>query len=248
MAFSFNNQGQEAGTPQSQAAPVSGQQPAQQASKGATPSVPDSPFLFIQYRGQEMPVNAYLQMVLLLLAALSVLASIVLFAYSSYLTSSIESKKQELAASDTTFSEYPIEEMKRFSLRKNNLQKILTDYVSVASPLKFLEAVVEKQVVFNDFTLAKKDSGYVAEFTAVTSNYRFLIQQLEALNLSEYKRIAPTPKPGKPLDSAALVKVRVTTPVFAQGVLSESIIFDSATNASTSQTQKNVSLGTSTPQ
>ncbi len=80
MPFSFNP-GQSA-----QTAPQGGQGIGAPLGSAATasssPSVPDSPFLFIQQRGKELTINAYLQIIILLIATLSIISAITLFAYS----------------------------------------------------------------------------------------------------------------------------------------------------------------------
>lgn len=188
-------------------------------------AVPDSPFLFMRQRGGEVSVNAYLQILLVVIAALSVFVSIVLFLYSAYLSSSIKSKQEEIALRDTSFKDYPYEDMKRLSTRMMNLESLLKGYVSVRSPLKLLEDVVEKQVYFDEFLLSKRDAGYVASFTIITSNYRALIQQLEALNLTQYSKVAPQPKTSALSDGVSKIKIKVTTPIIVQGVLPDQVTF-----------------------
>ncbi len=225
MPFSFNP-GQTAAPAQGggQGIPVPGSAP---TASSTLPSVPDSPFLFIQQRGREMTINAYLQIVILLVATLSVLGALVLFAYSFYLSSSIETKKAELAAKEATFKESPLAEMKRLSDRVAGLDVLLKGYVSIRSPLKLLEDVVERQVLFSDFKLTReKTGGYIATFTAVTKDYQSLIQQLEALQLTQYSKIAPTTKLDKFTEEKDLtLRVKIITPIFVQGVLPDDIVF-----------------------
>jgi Tfp pilus assembly protein PilE len=235
MPFSFNP-GQ-AGTP---GGPAQGMAPTQaQVAANATsaPSVPDSPFLFMRYRDREMPINAYLQILLILVAFLSILASLILFSYSSYLTSSIERQAQELTDKDAGFKDYDVESMKRLSKRFSALEKLMKEYVSVRSPLKILEAIVENQAVFNNFSITRnqKDSGYTMSFSVLTNNYRVLIQQLIALNLNEYSKVIPQKKISTPIDSRSIIKLQITAPVFTQGILSDEVIFVSSAQASSSQ-------------
>lgn len=225
MPFSFNP-GQTTAPLQAgaQGIPVPGAAP---GAPSALPTVPDSPFLFIQQRGREMTINAYLQIVILLIATLSIVAALVLAVYGFYLSRSIESKKTELAAKEATFKEYPLAEMKRLSDRATGLDVLLKSYVSIRSPLKLLEDVVEKQVLFSDFKLTReKAGGYIATFTAVTKDYQSLIQQLEALQLTQYSKIAPTTKLDKFTEEKDLtLRVKITTPIFVQGVLPDDIVF-----------------------
>lgn len=222
------------------------QQPTPVVSGGAgTPAqeakpVGNSPFLFVQYAGQQMPIAAYVQAVLLLVAILSVFVSIVLFAYSSYLTVSIKNKREQLAQQDASLPKFDANEMSRFYLRMTNLDKLIKNYISVRSPLKFLEDVVEKDVVFNNFNLSRKDSTYVMSFSVITTNYKALYQQLEALNLSQYSKIVPGQKKGKVSDSyvGGKIAVSVTVPISASGILPEDIIFmPQQVNSSTTQTK-----------
>jgi hypothetical protein len=243
MAFSFNpGQSTQAGVPIQSPPPTSAPAPGSSApgtigapqqinnqapvKTAGGPSVPDSPFLFISQRGrgQDLSIGAYIQIVLIVLAILSVLASVILFTYSMYLTNSIESKKAELIVMDASFKEYPLDEMKKISDRFATLSDILREYVSVRSPLKVLEDVVENQVVVSGFILGKNIEGkFVMDFTIVTSNYKVLIQQLDALNLSQYTKVVPQAKVGGITDNQQTIKVAITAPVFVQGLLSEEV-------------------------
>jgi hypothetical protein len=208
MAFSFTP-GQVAapGTPNQGFTPASAPGAAPQPQSNI-PSVPDSPFLFMRNRDQPMSVNAYLQIILIFVAVLSVAFSLLLFLYGQYLTSSIESKKADLLAADSTFKEYPLDDMKRLSRRFAMISKLLKDYVSTRSPLRLLEDVVEKPVVFNDFTFSKNTlkSGYVMSFSVTTNDYRTLIQQLESLDLAQYSKIVPKKTVSSPVETPSTVK------------------------------------------
>lgn len=246
MPFSFNPEPQ-APVPGQGFTSASGVGAAPQATSSvAAPSVPDSPFLFMRQRDKEMSINSYLQIILIIVAALSVVASVILFTYSMYLTASISSKKTELLARDATFKEYPIEDMKRLSHRFSVLGKILKEYLSVRSPLKLLEDAVENQAVFDNFNLAKNvnNPGYSMTFLVITNNYRVLLQQLDALNLSQYSKIVPQKKVGTVTDSVSSIKIQVSAPVFASGVLSDEIVFIPSASTSSSI---GISTGTSTP-
>ena len=231
MAFSFNP-GQT--TPQgvSPAAAPFAAAPLPGASPTGAVSVPDSPFLFMQNREAPITVNGYLQMVLALVAALGVFVAITVFAYSFFLASSIESKKETIAEKESTFKDYPLTEMKRFSDRAGGLNTLLKGYLSARSPLKFLEDVVEKKVFFSEFTLTKdqKSGLYTIGFVAVTDSYPVLVQQLSALNLSQYSKVIPKTKLDKfTQKSDSKLNVRVSAPILAQGMLSDDVVFMSGT-------------------
>ena len=247
MAFSFTP-GQVAapGTPNQgfTPAPAPGVTPQPQSN---IPSVPDSPFLFMRNRDQPMSVNAYLQIILMFVAVLSVIFSLLLFLYSQYLNSSIASKKVELLEADKKFKEYPIDNMKRLSKRFSSIDKLLKEYVSIRSPLSILESVVEKQVVFNNFILSKdnRNSGHVMTFSVVTGDYYTLIQQLKALGLDEYTKFIPEKKVNgfseTPNAGTKSIVVQVVTPVFVQGRLPDEIIFlpqASSSSVDTSSTSR----------
>ncbi len=244
MPFSFNpGQTTTAGTAGWQAAPEAVASNVQQ-----TP-VQKSPILFIQQIGQEKTVNSYLQLLLILINILFIAAAVILFIYNFYLGSSVQSKKDELASKEVMFKDYPITEMKAVSSKATLLNQLLQGYVSVRSPLKFLENVVENQVVFDKFILSKGPSGgYIARFSAITSDYPSLIQQLGALNLTEYSKVAPTPKLDRfseEKDNTLLV-VDITTPVFVQGVLPDDVVFIPASSSTTPRTSSTtIPVGTS---
>jgi hypothetical protein len=230
MPFSFNptvqtgSQGEGAQTPSTSLAP----QVSPDISLNDAPTAPETPFLFLAQRGTgNITMNAYLQMLLLLTTVLSVVAAITLFVYGMYLTSSIESKKELLALEEGTFKSYPFDEMKRLSSRVESVNQLLKDYVSIRSPLKLLEDVVENGVYFDNFSLSReKKGGYVASFTVITTDYQSLIQQLEALKLTQYTKIAPLPKADKLIeDKKQNLTVRVITPVMIQGVLPDEVVF-----------------------
>lgn len=257
MAFSFNptqSTGQVQGAATAPTAPQTGMQPISSAvTPTSTLAVPDSPFYFIQQRGREKTVGAYVQLVLSVISFLTILSSITLFTYSFYLNMNIEKNKKSVLEQDITFKEYPFDAMKRLSLRFSVLGQMMKDYVSVRSPLRFLEDVVEKQVVFNDFSLMKAQtgSGYTISFVATTGNYRSLIQQLESLHLTQYKKITPDPKLDSFTDDTTALKIKVSTPVFVQGVLPDEIVFIQPEQGTTQiivpDTTSSTTIATSTP-
>lgn len=221
MAFSFSPgqiapQGSQAVTaPGTTIAPIIG-----------TPS--DSPFLFIREKSEGRPfsVMACVQIVLAVVAILSIVICATLYAYSVYLQNQISTKKTALIDTDALLPDYPYADMLRLSKRTAALDKLLQNYISARSPLKFLENVVENQVYFDKFKLSRDIIGgaYTVTFTAVTTNYTTLIQQLEALNLTEYSKVAPKVKVGDITDGA-LIKINVTTPVFVLGKLPDEVVF-----------------------
>jgi hypothetical protein len=81
-------------------------------------------------------------------------------------------------------------------------------------------------VAFNSFVLSK-DMGdaFKITFIAETTNYKALIQQLAALNLTEYHRVVPTPKSNGITESGTAIKISVTTPVLVQGKLPDDVVF-----------------------
>lgn len=245
MAFSFSP-GQIA--PQgSQAAVAPGTvTPGGAAQVTGTPS--DSPILFIKDRveGRPISVMASVQIVLIVVTILSIIICGTLYAYSVYLESQIASKKADLVSQDASLPDYPYAAMLRLSKRAAVLDKLLQNYISGRSPLKFLENVVENQVYFSSFKLSREMVGgaYSVTFTANTTNYKTLIQQLDALNLTNYSKVAPSPKLGGVSDAVAgnaIIKVTVTTPVFVQGKLPDDVVFFAE------DTKTKVASATSTP-
>jgi hypothetical protein len=219
MSFSFNpGQQAQAGEPMSGGGLTP---PVPQGEPSGAIAVPDSPFLFMQQRGQDMTVGAYVQIILVMVSILAVAVSVTLFAYSTYLTSAINSKKEEIATRDATFKDFPIDEMKRVSLRYSTLDSLLKDYLSVRVPLKMLEDVVEKQVVFDKFKISRDiyTLEYFMTFSVVTTNYRALVQQLDALNLTQYSKVTNKAKTGGLSDLDSKLKVTITAPISANGVL-----------------------------
>lgn len=227
MAFSFNP-GQ---TPQAGGAPGASPfatAPMPGAAPSGIPSMPDSPFLIMQNRDQPATVNAYLQMLLALVAVLSIVVSLTIFVYSLYLSSSINSKKEDIAKKEAEFKDYPLTEMKRFSNRAASLNTLLKGYMSARSPLKLLEDVVEKKVYFSEFSLTrdKKTANYTISFVAVTDSYSVLVQQLSAFNLSQYSKVVPQTKLDKfSQKGGSKLIVQVVAPILAQGMLSEDLVF-----------------------
>lgn len=240
MAFSFSPgqiapQGSQAGTAPGTGVP------------GAVPPISgppsDSPFLFIRERGQDMSIAACIQIIAIVTAILMTITIVIMFSYSIYLKSSIESKKTKLGESEAQFKSYPFDDMRVLSNRLNALGSLLKLYISPRSPLKFLENVVENNVVFNNFALSQSpaNTGYIITFTVVTNNYKSIIQQLQALNLKEYNKVTPAPKTDGFRDSDVELKINVSTPIFVQGVLPDELLF-----LPTQKTQEKVSEATST--
>ena len=186
----------------------------------------DSPFLFIRERGQPLSIMACIQIVLVVVVILAMIICGVLYGYTIYLKYQISKKQEQLIAMDTGLPDYPYDKMKRLSTRMAVLDKLLQGYISPRSPLKFLENVVENKVIFDAFSLNKdKNGAYFVAFNAVTSDYVVLVQQLQALNLTEYQKVAPSPKLGAIAESTSVVKINITTPIFVQGKLPDDIVF-----------------------
>lgn len=186
----------------------------------------DSPFLFIREKGQQFSVMAGVQIVLAVVAVLSIIVSLTLFSYSVYLKSQIADKKAEIELKENGFADYPYEDMKRLSNRMATLDKLLQKYISPRSPLKFLENVVENQVTFDEFKLSRERNDlYTVVFSVVTSNYKTLVQQLDALKLTEYHKVISNPQLNGLADSGTTIKIIVTTPVFVQGKLPDEVVF-----------------------
>ncbi len=249
MAFSFNP---------SQQQPSGGQgiSPAGIAPPGGAdgqvapenlPPEGDSPILFIRLRGREMTIAAYLQMLLIVVNVLVVATAIIFFAYSQYLSVSVEKKKEELLAKESGFKEYPYEEMKRLSARYALLNGILKEYLSLETPLQYLESVVEKQVYFDNFQLKRSKSSnanFSMGFTVITTNYKYLIQQLASLNLAQYSKIVPKTKHSENIiDTQDKIKVNIEAQIVAQGKASgdvdfKSLIVSSSTTNSATSSQR----------
>jgi hypothetical protein len=228
MAFSFNP----AQTPQAGGVPTASpfaSAPMPGAAPSGIPSIPDSPFLIMQNRDQPATVNAYLQLVLLLIAVLTFIVSLILFGYGMYLSSSVASKKETITQKESSFKEYPLDEMRKFSTRSAGLNGFLKGYLSARSAFKLLEDAVEKKVYFSQFSLIKdaKSGMYSITLTAITDSYPVLVQQLSALNLSQYAKIVPKTRIDKVTqkDDSSKLKVKVSAPILAQGMLSEDLVF-----------------------
>lgn len=228
MAFSFSP-GQIA--PQGSQAAVAPGTVAPGGAVGQVTGTPsDSPILFIKERTEGRPVSimACVQIVLIVATILSIIICGTLYAYSIYLQSQIASKKSDLVSQDASLPDYNYADMLRLSKRAAVLDKLLQNYISGRSPLKFLENVVENQVYFSNFKLGREKGGaYNVTFTANTTNYKTLIQQLDALNLTNYSKVAPSPKLAGLSDgnAGAVIKITVTTPVFVQGKLPDDVVF-----------------------
>jgi hypothetical protein len=249
MAFSFNPGQIAPPGGQAQAIPGAGTVP---GVPGTVPAVVNatgvpSPFLFIQNKGQPMTVMTGVQIILIFASILSIFICGTLYAYSLYLQSAVSDKKALLDAKEAEFVDYPYSDMKRLSDRMASLHSLLDAYVSIRSPLRLLEHVVENQVVFDEFRLERDYLGaYSITFSAVTGNYRSLIQQLDDLNLKEYSKVAIALKAGELIDQQTSLKVQVTTPIMVKGKLPEEVVFLDLTGAST--TISTAPVGSSTSQ
>lgn len=259
MAFSFNPTVQSGGEGQGMApAPASSLTPSSipDVPLSDAPSAPESPVLFISQRGTgNVTVMAYAQLLLLLIASLMVISSVTLAVYGFYLNKTIADKKELLAGTEKTFIELPSDQMKKTYDRFGLLTQLLKDYVSIRSPLKLLESVVEDKAYFDDFLLLKQaKGGYTASFLVITKDYQSLIQQLEALKLSEYSKIAPQPKVDRfKKDDEENLTVEVNTPVMVQGVLPDEVVFltgkeDAPASVETQTSTQQTSSSSSTPQ
>lgn len=235
MPFSFNPTAQ-SGTGQAPAATApqeSGFAPsaAPNVPLSDAPAVPSTPFLFIQQRGGDKTVGAYVQVLLMTVFVLSIVSSITLYAYSFYLKKSIESKKLLVDEAEANFKGYPYEDMKKVYTGLLTLDALLKEYASARTPLLLLEKVVENEVLFSNFTLSRETTGkYTMRLTAVTSNYKVLVQQLEALKLASYAKVAPSQKINKIEEAKqnknGQIEVEIMAPLNIQGIHPDSVIFE----------------------
>jgi len=245
MAFSFNP-GQIA-PPGGQAPGPAGSSPSAAPGTMATSSQavqgdPKSPFYFIRDRGQPVSIIMCVQIVLVVLAILSIFTAILLYSYSLYLTASIKDKQDDLAKKEENFKDYPIADMKKVSNRFSTLNTLLKEYVSPISPLKFLEDVVEDSVYFDEFIFSRSvvGQGYTITFVVNSGDYRGLIQQLASLKLPEYSKVVADQKNGLLIDLNTGIKINVSAQAIVQGKLPDEITFYNATVTP-------VLSGTSTP-
>jgi hypothetical protein len=162
--------------------------------------------------------------------------------YYFYIRSSVASKKLLIDNQEATFKEYPYEDMKKVYDRMMALNILLKDYVTVRSSFRFLESIVENQVLFTQFALNKDDltGVYTLQLLASTNDYKTLVQQLGAFNLAEYAKIVPSPRVDKITEQKeskeGTIKVQMTAPVNIAGILPEEVIGDSIVDASSSKT------------
>lgn len=231
MPFSFNptvaSGNQDTPSPQGGFAPSESSSPLADA-----PSVGNTPFLFFDQRAQEKSTLAYVQIVAGVLFILSIIASITLFGYSLYLKKSIEDKRLVIENSESDFKEYPYDEMRNSYKQLVTMDVLLKEYASARTPLLLLEKVVENEVLISNFNLTRDKSGkYNMQLTAVTTNYKVLVQQLEALKLASFAKVAPTQTVGRIEESKqnknGQIKVQILVPLNIQGVLADTVIFDS---------------------
>ena len=148
MAFSFTPtqpQSQEGQAPTTPQAGFGGATPLAPVGQGTAVSYPDSPWLILHDRDKDPSIGAYVQLILALVAVLSVILSASIYGYSVYLTSQVAKNKAALDAEEGPFKSYPYEEMKRFSTKVATVHKLLDGYVFPQSAFKFLERTLKQR-------------------------------------------------------------------------------------------------------
>ncbi len=239
MPFSFNptvqSGGQEGNT---QPAESGFSQPVQQGDAlVGVPTAPSSPFLFLEQRGEDgRSTMAYIQIVLIVINVITLVSAITLSVYYFYLNKVIDSKKTAVVERETTFKDYPFEEMRKVYVKMITIDALLKEYASGRTPLLLLEKVVENEVLFSEFNLFRETSGkYNMQLTAVTSNYKVLVQQLEALKLASYAKVVPSSLINNIEENKQTpegqIRVKVLAPLNIQGVLPDTVIFDEIVDA-----------------
>lgn len=259
MPFSFNPTAQNE-TPQAQDRQEAAFTPSATPNQSIVdaPSVPETPFLFIQQRGGDKTLGAYIQVLLVTVFTLAIISSVTLLSYSFFLKKSIESKKVLVEGSEASFKTYPYEEMKEVYQKMVLLDSLLKEYAAGRTPLLLLEKVVENEVLFSNFSLSRETSGkYNMRLTALTSNYKVLVQQLDALKLASYAKVAPSQKINKieedKQNKNGQIEVEIAVPLNIQGVHPDSVIFENIVDSSrqvatsTAPFVENVGSASSTP-
>lgn len=212
MAFSFNP---------GQISPASAPGQVDQAQQPVAVSQgdPKSPIYFLRDKGKPFSIPMGLQIILIVINICAVGICIVLFTYSFYLTARIEEHKEKVLAQEAQFKTYPFDDMRRLSKRLTSVGKLLNEYIAVESPLKYLERIVENEVYFDKFSFGNDKGVNFVSFEAYSTNYKSLIQQLDALNLNNYTRVAPTPKFTNFTDQDRSIKVAVRSNIVVAGKL-----------------------------
>ena len=106
MAFSFTPtqpQSQEGQAPTTPQAGFGGATPLAPVGQGTAVSYPDSPWLILHDRDKDPSIGAYVQLILALVAVLSVILSASIYGYSVYLTSQVAKNKVALDAEEGPF-------------------------------------------------------------------------------------------------------------------------------------------------
>ncbi|MEN9552196.1 MAG: hypothetical protein RI935_573 [Candidatus Parcubacteria bacterium] len=195
------------------------------------PQAPESPFLFMAQRGQDKTAMAYVQIIAGTLFAVSIIATLVSFGYMKYLETVLESKRAEIQDKETTLKEYPYALMREEYAKLKLLEGLLKEYAAARTPLLLLEKVVENEVTFSNFSLNRDVNGkYTIQLTALTNNYKAVVQQLDALRLTEFTKVVSGQKVDKIDENSqsklGKIKLEISAPVAIQGILPSLAVFE----------------------
>jgi hypothetical protein len=258
MPFSFNpTSGAQNQQGAQQGGPAFGSQPNSNSADVTTsdaPQAPMSPFLFMAQRGQDKTTMAYVQIIAGTVFFVSVIATIVSFGYMKYLETVLESKRAEIQDKETTLKEYPYALMREEFAKLKLLESLLKEYAAARTPLLLLEKVVENEVTFSNFILSREVSGkYTVQLTALTNNYKAVVQQLDALRLTQFTKVVSGQKVDKIDENSqskiGKIKFEVSAPVAIQGILPSLAVFENIVDSERviSPDTNNNTSGTSSP-
>jgi hypothetical protein len=207
-----------------------------------------SPFAFRNRNKSKFGV--YFQSVVFLVFGVLLITVIGLFAYISVLKSSIATKSEVLASSQGHFPELPLDDMQKLSDRLKIVNRVIKEHASVRTAFQILENSVENPVVYTKFDLSKNKAkkGYSLGLAAETDSYHAAYQQTEILNSKTYSNyVSPLEVSNISLDKKGVVSFKISTSVSLEGVLPETVTFDSSTTDTTSQLTPDP-ISTTTPQ
>ncbi|MSR71529.1 MAG: hypothetical protein EXS50_02595 [Candidatus Taylorbacteria bacterium] len=176
---------------------------------------------------QEGEGMGLIRTLLIIILAIMVISTGVLFGWSSLLKSQISTKKDKLSIYEKKLDKLPLQDMRVLSSRLKVITQLVKEHPSVNSAFKILEESVENQVIYKRFDLhfSEAQKGYELALGAIAPDYRSVIEQMDTFKRKPYITYLPTVKiEGLRPDDTGKITFSLKMPIAILGVLPEGLV------------------------
>ena len=175
-----------------------------------------------------------------LITAGTIITTIALTAYHSYLETQVSAKKDALATYEKKLGGLPLVDMQRLSNRFKILGPLLKDHPSVNTVFRVLEDSVENPITYTRFDMHLDDTSkaYILALSASSPDYKSVIQQLDTFKRKPYSDyLGAVSVEGLRPDDTGRVLLNMKMPLLIKGALPENLLLENIISTVATTTQ-----------